>query len=126
MTKEVWPGVCPAVSTAVMPGATSLPHWYTVTLVLMSPKTLRLKPNDALKKPSGAFAMFSSLIQNAQSSAGTLISAFGKASEPSGFLIPLIWSPCRCEISTMSIAFGSMPAAARLCGSSPTVGAIGP
>jgi len=25
MTNEVWPGVWPAVSTAVMPGATSLP-----------------------------------------------------------------------------------------------------
>ena len=43
--------------------------------------------------------MLSSFIQNAQSIAGTLISAFGKASEPSGFLRPLMWSPCMCEIT---------------------------
>ena len=56
--------------------------------------------------------MLSSFIQNAQSTAGTMISAFGKASEPSAFLRPRMWSPCMCEISTMSIDFGSMPLAA--------------
>src|SRR5215831_4787346 len=66
--------------------------------------------------------MLSSFIQNAQSMAGTLISALGKASAPSGVLSPRIWSPCMCEITTMSIALGSKPAAAKVEGSSPTVG----
>src|SRR5262249_16398868 len=76
-------------------------------------KILRLNPNDVLVKPSGARLMLSSFIQNAQSMAGALISALGKASAPSGVLSPRIWSPCRCEIGTMSIAFGSKPAAAK-------------
>src|SRR4029077_15513782 len=44
--------------------------------------------------------MLSSFIQSAQSMAGTLISALGKASAPSGVLSPRIWSPCMCEIRT--------------------------
>ena len=72
----------------------------------------------------GALAMFSSLIQNAQSTAGTLISAFGKTSAPSAPLMPLVWSGCRWETMTMSIALGSMPAAAMFAVSRP-IGAFG-
>jgi hypothetical protein len=122
MTNEVWPGVWPLDSTAVMPGATSWPQSYRVTLSARLEKILRLNPNDALVNPSGALLMLSSFIQNAQSTAGTLISAFGKASAPSDVFSPRIWSPCICEIRTMSTAFGSIPAAARVNGSSPTVG----
>ena len=31
-TNDVCPGVCPGVATEVMPGTTSLPHSYLVTL----------------------------------------------------------------------------------------------
>ena len=71
-----------------MPGATSLPHSNRVTLSARLEKILRLNPNDAFWKPSGALLMFSSLIQNAQSAAGTLISAFGNASDAVGMLEP--------------------------------------
>src|SRR5215207_9863634 len=69
-----------------------------------------------------AFLMLSSLIQNAQSGAGALISAFGKASAPSAVLTPLMWSGCKCESTTMSIAFASIPAAARCAWHRPAVG----
>src|SRR5215467_5423002 len=97
MTKEVCPGVWPLVSTAVMPGATSRPHSQRVTLSARLEKILRLNPNEVLVKPSGARLMLSSFIQNAKSMAGTLISALGKASAPSGVLSPIIWSPCMCD-----------------------------
>src|SRR6266508_5561016 len=74
-----------------------------------------------------ALAMFSSLIQNAQSTAGTLISAFGNNRPPSAFLMPLVWSGCRWEMTTISIIFGSMPAAAMFALSKPIGGfAVGP
>src|ERR1700758_1826831 len=57
-----------------------------------------------------ALAAFSSLIQNSQSFAGTLISAFGNAIEPSAARIPLVWSGCRWDMMTMSTFLGAMAA----------------
>ena len=47
------------------------------------------------------------------STAGTRISAFGKAGLLSGVRRPLTWSPWKCEITTVSTALRSMPAALR-------------
>src|SRR5256885_1426133 len=63
-----------------------------------------------------ALPALSSLIQNAQSCAGALISALGKASLLSAVLMPLMGSGWRCERTTMSMAPASMPAAAKLAG----------
>ncbi len=68
--------------------------------------------------------MFSSLIQNAQSTEGALISALGKASAPVAVLTPLMWSGCRWESTTMSMVLGSMPAAPMLDCSRPKVGPV--
>ena len=48
------------------------------------------------------------------STAGTRISALGNAGEPSGLIRPLMWSPWKCEMMTVSTLSRSMPAAFRL------------
>jgi hypothetical protein len=40
-TNDAWPGVWPAVGIVVMPGATSLPASYRVTLSAIEPKMRR-------------------------------------------------------------------------------------
>ena len=82
-----------------------------------APKMRLVFSNVALLILAARGSPLPSSIQNAHSFAGTMISAFGKASEPSGVRKPLMWSPWKCEIMTMSIDFGSTPAAARLSGS---------
>src|ERR1700733_13425942 len=67
-----------------------------------------------------ALEAFSSLIQNSHSFAGTMISAFGNAIEPSAARRPLVWSGCKWDKTTASMLLGSTPAAARFCIRRPT------
>lgn len=39
---DVWPGVCPGVTIDAMPGTSSLPHSYLVTLFSRPVKVLRM------------------------------------------------------------------------------------
>jgi hypothetical protein len=115
----------PNAAIDVMPGATSLPGSKRFTSLAMSAKmrrALRKEPCTA----SGALLMLPSSIQNAHSGAGTLISALGKNSALSLVLMPLMWSGWKCEMTMVSIDFGSMPAAARLAAKVPDCGAIDP
>src|SRR5690349_11393582 len=82
--KDVCPGVCPGVAIEVIPGATSLPHSYLVTLDSRPAKVFfALAKKFFIISFDWALAAFSSLIQNSQSLAGTMISAFGNANLPS-------------------------------------------
>src|SRR5690348_7567039 len=68
---DVCPGVCPGVAIEVMPGATSLPQSYLVTLVSMPAKVFfTLAKKFFITSLDWALAAFSSLIQNSQSLAG--------------------------------------------------------
>src|ERR1700688_698389 len=73
---DVCPGVWPGVAIDVIPGATSLLGSYWVTF---SPSSVFLTlGNWALLKPF-ALLWLASSVQNAHSTAGTLISAFAYA-----------------------------------------------
>src|SRR5215831_4592145 len=76
---------------------------------------------EIISQPAGARLMLPSSIQYATSCAGILISALGNAMPASAPTRPLIWSGCKWEITTMSIAFGSIPAATMLAWSWPAV-----
>ena len=70
-------------------------------------------------RPAGARLISPSSIQNFHSVAGTSTSAFGNAGVPSAVSRPFTWSVWKCEITTMSTALGSKPAAAMLSANSP-------
>jgi hypothetical protein len=75
---DAWPGVWPGVGIAMMPGATSLPVSYFVTLSAIEPKMRRTFSKVLRTGPlAGARLMLPSSIQNAHSAAGTMISALG-------------------------------------------------
>ncbi len=64
-------------------------------------------------RPAGARLISPSSVQYAHSTRGTRISAFGKAGLLSAVRRPFTWSPWKCEITTVSTALRSMPAALR-------------
>src|ERR1041385_4382328 len=73
---ETWPGVWPGVAIDVIPGATSLPASYLVTLS-PSPSSIFFTFGNCCLLMPFALAALASSVQNAHSAAGTLLSAFG-------------------------------------------------
>ena len=99
----------PWVATEVMPGAISLPASYGVTLRLSASNTRRTSGEHALHASLVCRLISPSSMKYFHSAAGTRISAFGNDGLLSASSRPLMWSPWKCEMMTMSTALRSMP-----------------
>ena len=109
------PGVWPGVATEVMPGATSLPALVLRDLAPSASNTVRVPANTSFMRAARAAAHLA--VVHDRTSTPPPAPGFRRWGRPAccpALIRPLMWSPWKCEMMTMSTALRSMPAAFRL------------